>query len=165
MRQGIPHLSAGVLAFDILIANEDRHDKNLLVDKVMKPTAMHVYDHDQALIGGHLDHGAERFEKLKDRLGVTGSPVTGGNKQVFLDHVEYSADLYDWVGRIHDIPDWFIVDICKESQRIGLDRETAEGAVEFLRYRRTNLRQIIDNRRKDFPSISDWPSQLQLPQL
>ncbi|MGH7136016.1 MAG: hypothetical protein ACREHD_09765, partial [Pirellulales bacterium] len=38
----------GVLLFDIWIANEDRHDANLLVDKVGAPGEMMVFDHDQA---------------------------------------------------------------------------------------------------------------------
>lgn len=80
-------LCAGILVFDIFIANRDRHDENLLADNADRPKAMHVFDHDQALLGGSPAYpfsGIERLEKTVDRLGITGSSITGGHPHVFL---------------------------------------------------------------------------------
>jgi hypothetical protein len=160
--QHLPYLSAGVLAFDILIANEDRHDENLLVDNVTDPRSMHVFDHDQALLGGSLEVGVDRLVKLKDRLAITGSATTGGNRHVFLDRIKSSEDLYAWVERLSYIPDWFVAESCDDARSAGIERSLAEQAAEFLVYRKKNLRQIIDAHRGEF-AIDDWPPQLTIP--
>jgi len=53
----LPELCTGILLFDILIANEDRHEANLVTDSVSSPKFIHVYDHDQALLSGRNSEG------------------------------------------------------------------------------------------------------------
>ena len=81
----LPRLCSGVMLFDILIANEDRHDENLVIDNVIKPSFMRVFDHDQALFGGGGNlAGTNRLTQLHDRLGVSGGVITGGNRPLFI---------------------------------------------------------------------------------
>ena len=47
----LSELSAGLLIFDIWIANCDRHRKNFSVDFLTKPPQMNVFDHSHALLG------------------------------------------------------------------------------------------------------------------
>jgi hypothetical protein len=156
----LPQLCAGVLAFDIFVANQDRHDENLLVDRGSKPREMHVYDHDQALLGGHshAQRGSERLSLLRDRLGITGGPVTGGNKHVFLPHIKTCEYLYAWAEQIREIPTWFIKSVCLEAKRHGLDNKLANETNDFLQHRRDKIVGIIDANRGSF-SIDDWPAQ------
>lgn len=152
-----------MLLFDIWIANEDRHDKNLLVDNVAEPTEMFVFDHDQALFGGMLSVGVDRLDKLIDRLGVTGFTVTGGNQHVFLPHVTSRQFFNDWLGRISSVREWFIENVCQSARKIGLKKEEADKAQEFLIYRSKNLQDIIRRHRVEF-AVTDWvrPGELDL---
>jgi hypothetical protein len=159
--QRLEPLCAGVLAFDILIANEDRHDENLVVDQVMQPREMHVYDHDQALLGGCRLTGLERLVALRDRLGITGSTVTGGNRHVFLDLITRYASLSEWCARIRMIPDWFIESVCAEARAHGLDKKISQEAAFFLKYRRDRIHNLIEGH-KDAFAIGDWPRQQRL---
>jgi hypothetical protein len=154
----LPELCAGVLAFDILIANEDRHDRNLLVDRVTSPRHMYVYDHDQALLGGLKRVGDERLSALQDRLGITGGAVTGGNEHVFLPHIKNCEHLYEWAKRIQTLPDWFINAVCLESRQYGLNNKLAKQTAEFLLHRRDSIFVIIDDNRASF-AIQDWPKE------
>lgn len=156
----LPDLCAGVLAFDILIANQDRHDENLLVDRVAAPREMHVFDHDQALLGGHqgASSGHDRLTALKDRLGITGSQITGGNPHVFLPYIKSCEGLYAWAKKIREIPTWFIEHACLEAKRHGLNNKLAKHTSEFLDYRRETIFGLIDANRNAF-AIDDWPKQ------
>ncbi len=49
-------LCAGVLVFDVFIANSDRHDENIVVNDDLTPTELYLYDHDVALLGYFKGH-------------------------------------------------------------------------------------------------------------
>lgn len=149
-------LCTGVLVFDILIANEDRHDENLLVDNVARPREMYIYDHEQSLLGGCNEQGIPRLQKLRDRLGITGSTVTGGNQHVFLPVITTCKYIARWAKRIRDIPDWFIVDICSEARSLGLERNASDACADFITHRKASLSNLIDSHRSSF-AIDDWP--------
>lgn len=148
----------GVVVFDILIANPDRHDENLLVDRVLKPSRMHVFDHDQALLGGEEEHGIERLEKLRDRLGITGSSITGGTGHVLLPHIRDSRHVYQWAERVRCIPKWFIQSVTSEAKSYGLEGSIADRVADFLEYRCSGISRIIDSHRSEF-SVADWPQE------
>lgn len=157
----MPEISAGVLAFDILIANEDRHDENLLVDMVSQPSEMHVFDHDQALLGGCEVNGRPRLEKLWDHLGITGGDDIGGNRHVFLAELSKPELLTPWMRRIETIPDWFIDYICKfASDVLGITKEEGDSASGFLKYRKERIIDLVRNNQAQFTSVTDWPVEL-----
>lgn len=157
----LEYLCAGVLAFDILIANEDRHDRNLVVDQVMQPRQMHVFDHDQALFGGCLVRGKERLIELRDRLGITGGTITGGNRHVFIDLIKSYASLKAWCERIRAIPNWFIDSVCNEARSQGLVKDLANRAAYFLKHRRDRIYDLIESHKEEF-AIGDWNRQRHL---
>ena len=82
-------LCTGVLLFDSLIANSDRHVGNIKVDRPTRPSEMFIFDHDHALFGV-MPGGDElkRLVKLKDRLAITGQQPTGGNTHCFLKYID-----------------------------------------------------------------------------
>ena len=52
----LPELCAGILLFDIFVANWDRHLGHLWCDSLLKPTRLMIYDHDLALFGSTTAH-------------------------------------------------------------------------------------------------------------
>lgn len=119
----LPDLCTGVLLFDILIANNDRHDKNLCTDKGAAPTLMRVFDHDQALLGGNgAPRGIERLNVLRNRLGIGGSRVTGGSGHCLLPVIDSQNHFPKWVKRIYSIPPWFIQDLCDYASDAGMNK-------------------------------------------
>jgi hypothetical protein len=152
-----PRLCTGILFFDVLIANEDRHDENVAVDNVADPKQIVVYDHERAMFGGTGSlSGLERLHALKDRLGITGGPVTGGTRSCFLTAINTLEYFNEWRLRVLDIPDWFIEDICNAAVGLGIDKSEAREAKEFLVYRKRNIVRIIQSCGDLNPAIAEW---------
>ena len=154
----LPRICTGVLLFDILIANHDRHDENIVVDSNRRPKRMRIFDHELALFGGFEDEakGIDRLDKLWNRLGITGGPTTRGNEHCILTVIDTPQYFDEWIGRIVDIPDWFLKEICESTVGLGVDQKQAKAAREFLVYRKKNLRTIIDGHRSAFAAIQEW---------
>lgn len=154
----LPDTCTGILLFDILIANNDRHDENLVVDRVSKPTDISVFDHDQALFGGGGDlRGVNRLEQLKDHLGISGGKLSQGNRHCLLDVFDNSGFVEKWLERIESIPEWFIYDICKSCKEIGLTTSDVGTVADFLFYRSRNLQKIITINSEEFSLVKTWP--------
>ncbi|MDZ4687859.1 MAG: hypothetical protein SH850_22530 [Planctomycetaceae bacterium] len=147
-----------MLMFDIWIANEDRHDKNLAVDNVAMPTKMVVFDHDMALFGGCGTVGIERLNQLQfTRLGVTGGTVTGGNRHCLLDEMKTAEHFDQWLERIATVPKHFIMSLCREAVRFGVASQAeADAAVEFLEFRKRNIGLLVEMNRDAFTGITEW---------
>jgi predicted nucleic acid-binding Zn-ribbon protein len=156
----MPSLCAGLLVFDIFVANEDRHDANLLVDQVSRPKEMWVFDHDQALLAGCPPCGTDKLAKVANRLGITGGE-SGGNRHVFLDEVRDASLFADWIRRIEELPKWVISDACDQARRqLDLAAKDADAACEFLIDRRMRVGELIHDNRSEFKSITHWPEGL-----
>lgn len=162
-----PRLCTGIVLFDVLIANEDRHDENLKTDNQASPSRLVVYDHDVALFGGNGQlRGIERLESLKPRLGITGGPITGGNAHCLLPALDTTRYFSEWLRRVYQIPDWFIAQTCDELVKIRqINRKEADAAADFLDYRRKHLDTIIGEHRAAFPAIQQWNPSGELPSL
>lgn len=152
----MPHLSCGVITFDILIANNDRHNRNLLTNDVLKPSQLLVFDHDQALTGG--EHGGiERLEDIQDRIGISGGTVSSGNRHCLLSEISTSIYFKEWTDRVQEIPDWVIEDICKTalSEKI-INGALCKALIKFIKHRRDKIDRLIHGNRPQFESINDW---------
>lgn len=152
----LPEESTGVLLFDILIANADRHGRNLSVDFLPKPPRMNVFDHGHALFGSVSGQGVARLAKLRDRLGISAGSRTAGNRHCLLDQVSTDAHFGHWIDRIRQIPDYAIEDLCAELPGLGCAEAEASAAVDFLKYRRVRLSQIIEDNKLEFTGIRSW---------
>ncbi len=154
-------LCVGVVVFDIWIANEDRHDENLAVDKLGNPKSMRVFDHDQALFGGCNEIGIPRLVKLRDRLGITGSNVTGGNPHCLAPF--FQSDLYfeTWVDRVQSIPEWIIVEACRAMMRVALTKQEVDAAIDFLLYRRKIIHELVFRKLCEHCGITATPREVQ----
>jgi len=154
-----PLLSTGILLYDILIANNDRHDENLVTDNVSAPRQILVFDHDQALFGGGGPvRGRERLETLQGRLGIgVAGGVTGGTGHCLLPYVTTAEHFGFWVDRIRGIPRWLFVDACGRAAETGIGKRDAARAAKFLYYRSRHLEDMITSERNSFTSITTWP--------
>jgi hypothetical protein len=152
-------LCTGIFLFDVLIANSDRHDSNLAVDRMDVPREMQVFDHECALFGANLGshpHGIERLKKLRDRLGVSGGAVTGNNTHLFLREFLDTTHFREWINIIKNLQISFIKRTCQRSRRFGLTKEEAVEAESFLVHRKDNLEGIVTKHKKEFSAIKKW---------
>jgi hypothetical protein len=153
----LPRLCAGILTFDILVANADRGMHHMWCDNLRRPTKLLIYDHDWALFGPQA--GEPRLNLLKDALGLGDTPEH--NMHPFLRRLPSARLLDEWCTRIYALSHagmaWFLAEICREAEAYGLTRRESNAAVEFLKYRARNLETIIDANRLAFESVEDWP--------
>lgn len=152
----MPGICTGILLFDVLIANGDRHDENLLVDQMVDPRDIRVIDHDAALFGTNAGQGIERLKNLRARLGISSGPITGGNRHVFLDHLNTNEYMGQWIDTISWLPHPFITQVCTEAIKLGISKEEADEAAAFLCDRRINLRGILNRHHKQFSQVKPW---------
>jgi hypothetical protein len=152
----LPRESAGLLLFDILTANCDRHRGNFAVDHSTSPPAMSVFDHSHALFGYVAGGGRGRLQDLRDRLGCSGGSRTGPNRHCMLDVVSADTEFGGWRERIAALPDFFIEGLCRDTAELGVTTEEVEEAIGFLKHRRDNLSVIIQNHRAEFRAIQQW---------
>jgi hypothetical protein len=152
----LPELSTGLLLFDILIANCDRHWKNFSVDFSVSPPRMNIFDHSHALFGFVAGQGVFRLSQLKDKLGVSGGPLTKGNRHCLLDKINTNKFFSCWVNRIKELPDFFIEDVVSNAMSFGLLDKENVAAIDFLKDRRDNIENIINKNQTEFKSIAQW---------
>lgn len=157
----LPSLSAGVLMFDIWIANLDRNQRNLSVDTLATPPQMSIYDHGIALLGFGKDKGVERLAEREGRLGISWEsfqePTKSGRARHCLLDVIATDDHFDfWLKRIEVTPDFLIDEICNDARPYGLTLQEADAAARFLKNRRDTIRNIIMNNRIEFRAIKQW---------
>ncbi len=152
----LPQESTGLLLFDILIANSDRHGRNFSVDYSPKPPKMNVFDHGHAMFGKDAGEGAARLARLRDRLAISAGSHTAGNRHCLLDQVNTDAHFGRWIERIRQIPDYVIEDLCSELPSLGCTKAEAAAAEDFLKHRRGKLAQIVEENRAQFTGIRSW---------
>lgn len=164
--QRLVPICVGIVVFDIWIANDDRHDKNLAVDRQGRPTLIRVFDHDHSLFGGPCsnDRGIKRLDDLRDRLGITGSTTTGGTEHIFLDHINTDLYLRDWVERVQSLPSWIIREPCRAMHfRGGLSAKEVKAVIDFLRHRQDELPKLVFGTLCADRKIDVAPNQRKLP--
>ena len=158
--QALPSLSAGLLLFDIWVANCDRHAENFSVDFLGLPPRMNIFDHSHALFGYADGQGATRLAMLQDRLGIswnTNHPVDSGrHRHCLLDAVGTDQHFAHWLDRIQATPDFYIEEVCRDAEPYGLTSAEVSAAIGFLKSRRDGLRRIIHDHRAEFTSIHSW---------
>lgn len=154
----LPPLSTGVTLFDILIANPDRHDRNLVADNVKKPSRLIVFDHDQALLGGGNPQlrGVQRLRKLTNSLGITAGQISGGVPHCLISEIDTHKHFDHWFNRIDAIPNWVFPEVCTEARKHGLSKSESSELSQFLITRRNSFRALIENHKTSFVAIKEW---------
>jgi hypothetical protein len=152
----MPYEATGLVLFDVLIANPDRHEKNLKVDNDNKPTRIEVFDHDQALLGSNKAlHGITRLSTATGKLGLM-MGITGTNRHKVAKALNTSDHFPPWLDQIWAIPARFIDDVCNEARELDISQQESSKAAEFLRERAKNLAEIIKANKAFFSAIKRW---------
>jgi hypothetical protein len=152
----LPLLSAGLLLFDVLIGNCDRHRTNFAVDFSANPPTMSVFDHSHALFGFASGQGQARLADLRERLAVSGGSHSHGNRHCLLDVITSDGQFADWFSRVRALPDYLIEDLCHDATELGATAQEADEAIRFLKHRRDRLPDIVAGHRSEFHGIQQW---------
>ncbi|MGO8766192.1 MAG: HipA family kinase [Limisphaerales bacterium] len=148
----IPFESTGLILFDILIANDDRHRGNLNIDLSRSPPVMSVFDHSHALFG-HVDgRGQERLRGNMDAFFI-GDP----RRHCLLDAISTDKFFQEWMARIEGLPNYLIDHACEATVPLGMISVTESVvAKQFLKHRKEKIKEIVKSNKKEFTKISDW---------
>jgi hypothetical protein len=152
----VPDLSAGVIVFDLLIANTDRHTGNLALLPSKK--RLDVFDHSHALMGARQGRVQQRLGELRSATGLSGAAVDdiGSNRHCLIDHVTDAPALLGWAEELQSIvSDRFLNRICAEAASLGVGATPEEmmRVEEFLRERRGNAKRLLYEHRDEFTAI------------
>lgn len=158
-------MACGIIAFDILIANPDRHRKNIAMLASSHGQQRHrglvIFDHGHALLG--IGATTARLTDMFDRMGIAvsritadpGQPVTNGNPHCIGVQLTDAAGLEPWFSRIKSIHDWFWVDLEAELRFHGmLSTEDSRTLVEWLRVRAATIDELFTRHQREFPRLS-----------
>jgi len=152
-----PAACAGIVVFDMLVANCDRGKQNLQVDVPANPHAFYLIDHERALFYIYAKEGIKRLESRDDRLGVTDGDSSRNEWHCLVELIDDAQLFIPWLDKVHDMPAWFIDDICDEVGDIALTRPECEAVKSFLKERRHKLDHLITTHKTRFPLINNWP--------
>lgn len=151
-----PRLCTGIILFDALIANIDRHAGNVLVDDPKAPKQIHVIDHDRSVFGHMGGDDNWRFTNLVDRLALNGNEQNcglGAGRHCLLDWLNTAEHFNHWFGWIEAIPNLFIESICEEVIGLNITAEQARSAARFLKDRKGRISEIVLSNKEEFTKI------------
>lgn len=152
----MPDESAGLVIFDIFIANGDRHRRNLSMMCDGGKAAMNIFDHSHALLGARDGSGVARLNDLIDRLGISGGSETHGNRHCLLNYISEAGHLNKWIKRVEQLPDYVIEDLCRDGVELGISADESSAAQNFLKNRRCAIADIIRANQDEFRSVTLW---------
>lgn len=137
-----PELCWGILLFDILVMNPDRHDRNLSYDRSTKQ--IQIFDHSRAFLT--LKETIEsRIADNTGKLGFSGHCLKPEiNTMDGFDH---------WAKRTKSIPDYVIEETVTAVCELGFPKDKRAIAVEFFKNRRNNIDSIVLNNLGEFPKL------------
>lgn len=148
----LPEVCAGVIVFDLWIANCDRHDRNLSFDPNTAPKRLNVFDHGHALFG---IVGAARLTRLMDKFTLAETADSGAFRHCLMDQLDDAMRLKNWIDRINALPRFQISDVCANAFVLGLiDRDESRLLLEFLVRRRRMLRELLTANLGQFPALT-----------
>ena len=153
-----PSISAGIIVFDILIGNPDRHKGNLGEFLHRDGIDLFVFDHSHALLGIKAGEGSRRLDALSDRLGIASGGQTLGNAHCLGKVVSNLSFFNEWLSRVESIPDWYfkrLIDVPLEHNLIT--KTEAEHLFTFFIERKSKIRGLILDNLNQFPRLQSRP--------
>jgi hypothetical protein len=151
-----PRLAAGVVVFDVLIANGDRNGSNLSLDPAFSPPRASVFDHGHALLGTNPPTGKDRLALATDRLGCVDDDGRIASDSVLCDQPLDCDHLREWTDRVSSIPSYVFDDACAEVAKtpgLNVAPELAAELAKWLAERAANTRRLIWDNQGFFTAI------------
>ena len=137
-----PRLAWGIILFDVLVMNDDRHNQNIAHDTATQK--VQIFDHSHAFVRPHGDVSATL--KAND-----GNICIGGH--CLAQEINTLDGFETWIDRIKTIPDYFIEGLVEASCLVGLPAANKTECVDFMKKRRAGILEIITNNEDKFPKL------------
>ena len=135
-----PELAAGIVLFDVWVANSDRHSQNIHFDQTSD--RIEIFDHSHASL---LNDAADLAIRTT-QLAIGGHCLASELRSV--------AGITSWSERISEVPEFYIRAAVEEAAEIGLPADRIAPCLDFLLERRTRLVTLMKDNRGAFPRIN-----------
>jgi hypothetical protein len=137
-----PELAWGIILFDVLIMNEDRHTSNISHDRPSND--IQIFDHSHALLGP---------AGLPTPIGFARVNGLSIGNHCLAKNISLPFGFDKWVKRINLIPDYAIEDIVAEAIPTGLPPGDASLYVDALKFRRGCIENLVRSNLVAFPLL------------
>ncbi len=138
-----PRLAWGIIAFDCLVMNGDRHPWNIAHDTFT--SQVQIFDHSHAFLGPGNEDISAIFAAREGNLCIGGHCLA----QEINDH-----DGRDfWSQRIASLPDFFIEELVLAATELGLPIDKKKDCVAFVKKRRAEVGSILTSNIASFPKL------------
>jgi hypothetical protein len=142
-----PRLSWGIILFDMLVMNGDRHGQNIAHDTATQK--VQIFDHSHAFLRPQGDIAAT-LAANEGNLCI-GSHCLAPEINTF--------DGFDiWNERIKQIPDYFIEGLVEACSLVGLPDAHKNACTDFMKKRRYELEDILNKNLASFPKLPKVPT-------
>jgi len=140
--QKCPELCWGVLLFDVLVMNPDRHNRNLAFDRAMN--RVQIFDHSRAF----LPNKTTVESMMKDNIGKLGFSGHCLKPEIA------TMDGFDlWTKRVKALPDYVVEEVVEEICDIGFPKDKKSVTIDFMKSRRNNIDSIVQTNIAEFPKL------------
>jgi len=131
-----PRVAAGIVLFDSLILNTDRHAGNLAYSRAGN-LPVNIFDHSHALLGPAKGDGPERVQLMQDQPGFA---------TCLTKHVVERSHFEGWLVRIEGLADELCHDIVDQAHAGGALplADDIQAAKALLINRKKKLRALLD---------------------
>jgi hypothetical protein len=140
--KSFPRKAWGIILFDALIMNADRHRQNIAHDTATDQ--IQIFDHSHALLtpAGNIE------QTLQNKASIL---AIGGHC------LAREIDTYDgrdfWLERIKLVPDFFIEEVVAAAVDCGLPPDRKDLLASFMKHRRDSLGTILAASKPLFPNL------------
>jgi hypothetical protein len=142
----LPELSWGVLLFDILIMNGDRHPQNISYNTTTGELTLFDHSHAFMTTGGDIDL---RMANAKGQLMIGGHCLAA--------ELNTWNGFDSWVARVKSLPDYYLEGAVEEGCAVGMPHAKKSAIYDFLRERRDGIDGIVTNNKAAFPKMPAGP--------
>lgn len=142
-----PDISSGLIVFDTLIHNEDRHEHNLALGDEKSGAGIKIFDHDAALLGQRSDNGiAHLRRKTENSL----------ERHFLISEIVTDRHLPHWFDRVAKLPDFYIDQACQHVVGHGINEKEAGAVSRFLKHRRDHIKSLTLDPKSRYENVTQW---------
>ena len=140
-----PSLSWGVILFDMLIANYDRHDENIHYDS--SSGKVQIFDHSHAfMVGSDSQSAKSDLVKRRNSAGI--------GTHCLAQSISSLDGLLEWSVKFKLIPEFYIREVVASTKTVGVSDDLAEFIANFLIERKAKLLGLVTENASEFPMLS-----------
>jgi hypothetical protein len=137
-----PRLAWGIVLFDILVMNGDRHAQNIAHDRANG--SVRIFDHSHAFAGVSGDIGATMPARV-ETLNIGGHCLAA--------EVSLPDGFEMWCSRIKSLPDFLFQGAVEEACNLGYPGEHAGLCIDTLQKRRNSIDKLVKDNLSSFPKL------------